>query len=144
MTQLTSIKVAAIVNAPVAEVWQAWNTPADIMQWNAADPSWHTTSSENHLRIGGKFKNRMEARDGSFGFDFEGTYDEVELYKRISYTMSDGRKATTLFTEQGNKTIIATTFDAETDNDPALQQQGWQAILNNFVTYMESKKLIHQ
>ena len=139
MEETTRIMVKATVNSPVAKVWEAWNTPGDIMQWNAADPSWHTPSSENDLRTGGKFKNRMEAKDGSFGFDFEGTYDKVELHKEITYTMSDGRKATTLFAEQDGKTKIQTTFDAETENDPELQKQGWQAILDNFVKYVESK-----
>src|SRR5690554_1092396 len=132
MGQVTRITVAATINAPVVKVWKAWNTPSDIMQWNAADPSWHTPSSENDLRVGGKFKNRMEARDGSFGFDFGGVYDKVELYKEITYTMGDGRKATTLFTDQDGKTLIETTFDAETENSPEMQKQGWQAILNNF------------
>lgn len=139
MAQLTRIRVEATVNAPVEKVWKIWNTPADIMQWNTADPGWHCPSSENDLRKGGTFKNRMEARDGSFGFDFEGTYDKVELHKEITYTMSDGRKTTTLFTEQDGKTKIETTFDAETENNTELQQQGWQAILNNFVKYVESK-----
>lgn len=138
MAQVSRITVEATVNTPVTKVWKAWNTPSDIMQWNSADPSWHCPSSENDLKAGGVFKNRMEARDGSFGFDFEGVYDKVELYKEIIYTMSDGRKATTLFTEQNGKTTIATTFDAETQNDPELQKQGWQAILNNFVKYLES------
>src|SRR5690606_27863466 len=113
----------------------------DIIRWNTADPGWHTPSSENDLRAGGRFKNRMEARDGSFGFDFEGIYDQVELYKEITYTMPDGRKATTLFTAQNDQTHIETTFDAETENDPEFQKQGWQAILNNFVKYVESGDL---
>ncbi len=138
MEEATKITVEAMVNSPVAKVWKAWNTPTDIMQWNFADPSWHSPSSENDLRVGGKFKNRMEARDGSFGFDFEGIYDQVELHKVITYTMGDGRKATTLFTEEDGKTHIQTTFDAETQNDPEMQKQGWQAILNNFVKYVES------
>lgn len=138
MTQVTRIKVEATVNAPVEKIWDAWNTPADIMQWNSPDPSWHCPSSENDLTVGGKFKNRMEAKDGSFGFDFEGTYDTVKLHREITYTMSDGRKATTLFSKQYGKTLIETTFDAENENDPEFQKQGWQAILNNFVTYVES------
>lgn len=138
MTQLTRITVEATVNAPVAKVWKVWNTPSDMMQWNTPDPSWHTLSSENDLSVGGKFKNRMEAKDGSFGFDFEGTYDSVVLHQEITYTMGDGRQATTLFTEQDGKTHLATTFDPETQNDPDFQQQGWQAILNNFVKYVES------
>lgn len=138
MKQVTRITVEATANAPVSNVWKTWNTPADIMQWNSPDPSWHSPSSENDLRTGGKFKNRMEARDGSYGFDFEGTYDRVELHKEISYIMPDGRKAITLFTPEDNRTHIATTFDAETENDPEFQKQGWQAILDNFVKYVES------
>lgn len=139
MAEQTKIKVEAIANAPVKKVWQVWNTPEDIMQWNTADSSWHTPSSENDLKTGGKFKHRMEAKDGSFGFDFEGVYDKVDLYKEIAYTMPDGRTAITLFTEKEGKTELSTIFDAETENDPELQKQGWQAILNNFVKYVESK-----
>lgn len=138
MAQSKRITVTTTVNAPVAKVWKTWNTPADIMQWNTPDPSWHTPSSENDLRDGGKFKNRMEAKDGSFGFDFEGIYDKVEHHKEITYTMSDGRSSTTLFSEQNGKTNIETTFDPETENDPEFQKQGWQAILDNFVKYVES------
>ncbi len=139
MAEQIKITVEASVNAPVEKVWQVWNNPADIMQWNTPDPSWHTPSSENDLRINGKFKNRMEAKDGSFGFDFEGTYDKVDRHKEIAYTMADGRTATTLFEEKDGKTTLATTFDAETENDPEVQKQGWQAILNSFVKYVESK-----
>lgn len=138
MAQLTKITVEATADAPVAKVWKAWNTPSDIIQWNTPDPSWHTPSSENDLRVGGKFKNRMEAKDGSFGFDFEGVYDTVEPHREITYTMGDGRQATTLFTEQDGKTHIATTFDPETENEPEFQKQGWQSILNSFIKYVES------
>jgi uncharacterized protein YndB with AHSA1/START domain len=137
MEQKIRITVAATANVHVAEVWKAWNTPSDIIKWNTPDPSWHTPSSENDLRVGGKFKNRMEAKDGSFGFDFEGTYTHVELHQEITYTMGE-REATTLFVAQDGKTIIQTTFDAETENDPEFQKQGWQSILNNFVKYVES------
>lgn len=140
MSKESRITVEAIADAPIAEVWRTWNTPADIMQWNAADPSWHSPSSENDLRVGGKFKHRMEAKDGSFGFDFEGTYDTVEAHKEISYTMPDGRKVSTLFTEKEGKTTIQTTFDPETENDPEFQKQGWQAILNNFVKYVDTAR----
>ncbi|MFA5245072.1 MAG: SRPBCC domain-containing protein [Pedobacter sp.] len=139
MTEQTKIKIEAIVNAPVEKVWKLWNTPADIMKWNTADPGWHTTSSENDLRINGKFKHRMEARDGSFGFDFEGTYDNIDSYKEIGYTMPDGRTATTLFSGEADKTTLITFFDPETENDPEFQKQGWQAILNSFVMYAESE-----
>lgn len=140
MPQAPRIKVGATVNAPVTKVWKAWNTPSDIMQWNSADPSWHCPKSENDLRTGGAFKNRMEAKDGSFGFDFEGIYDRVDLHQEISYTMSNGRKATTLFREHNGKTQIETTFDAETENETELQKQGWQAIIDNFIKYIESDK----
>lgn len=139
MTQLTKINVTAIVNAPVKAVWDTWNTPSDIIQWNSADPNWHCPTSENDLRVNGKFKNRMEAKDGSFGFDFEGVYDRVDLYKELSYSMSDGRRVVTVFTEKDGKTTLSTVFDAETENDFEVQKQGWQAILNNFVKYVESK-----
>src|SRR5690606_2171777 len=141
MAQVIRITVEATANAPVANVWKAWNTPSDIMQWNTPDPGWHTPSSENDLRVGGKFKNRMEAKDGSFGFDLEGVYDQVELHKEITYTMSDGRKSTTSFTAKNGQTHIETIFDAETENDPEFQKQGWQAILNSFVKYVEQTDL---
>lgn len=139
MAEQTKITVEATVNAPVEKVWQTWNNPADIMQWNAADPSWHSPRSENDLRVNGRFSHRMEAKDGSFGFDFEGTYNKVDLHKEISYTMPDGRTATTIFSEEDGKTKVATRFDAERENDPEFQKQGWQAILNNFVSYVENK-----
>src|SRR5690606_17269121 len=124
MTQATKITVEATANAPVEKVWKAWNTPGYIMQWNTPDPSWHSTSSEVDLREGGKFKTRMEAKDGSFGFDFEGMYDKVELHEEITYTMPDGRKATTLFADRNGRTHITTTFDPETQNAPEFQKQG--------------------
>ncbi|MDQ8052255.1 MAG: SRPBCC family protein [Pedobacter sp.] len=134
------IKVAATTAVPLAKVWEAWNTPADIMKWNTPDPSWHTPSSTNDLRVGGKFNNRMEAKDGSFGFDFEGVYDEVDHHQKITYTLGDGRQATTLFAEKDGQTTIETSFDPETQNAPEFQQQGWQSILNNFIKYVETKE----
>lgn len=139
MAEQTKIKIEAIVNAPVEKVWELWNNPADIIQWNSADPSWHTPRSENDLRVDGKFKHRMEAKDGSFGFDFEGIYTKVDLHQEISYVMADGRTATTLFINEAGKTALITFFDPENENDPELQRQGWQAILNSFVRYAESK-----
>lgn len=136
----TKIKVEAMVNAPVEKVWQVWNSPADIMQWNTADPSWHCPESQNDLRVNGTFKNRMEARDGSFGFDFEGVYDKVEQHREIGYTMPDGRKVHTLFASENGRTVMTTTFDAESVNDPEFQKQGWQAILDNFVKYVEASQ----
>lgn len=142
MTEQKRITVEATINAPVEKVWKAWNTPGDIVKWNTPDPSWHCPSSENDLRVNGKFNNRMEARDGSFGFDFEGIYNKVDVNREITYTMPDGRKVDTLFAEEGGKTTLITTFDPETQNAPELQKQGWQAILDNFVKYVESKSIV--
>ena len=138
MTTPQKISIGARVHAPMIKVWETWNAPEHIMQWNSADPGWHCPSSENDLQPGGRFRHRMEARDGSFGFDFEGIYDTVEPHKRIAYTMGDGRTVVTDFSEENDITTIETVFDAETENDPEFQQQGWQAILNNFVRYTES------
>lgn len=139
MTQTKRIQVEKTVNVPISMVWEAWNSPDDITQWNAADPSWHCPASENDLRAGGHFKHRMEAKDGTAGFDFKGQYDSVEPMREITYTMEDGRQATTTFTPQNNSTHILTSFDAETENDPEFQKQGWQSILNNFARYAELK-----
>ena len=125
----TKITVQALVNAPVKKVWEAWTTPAAIMQWNFASDDWYCPGAANDLRVGGKFTSRMEAKDGSFGFDFEGIYDEVVDLKKITYRMPDGRQATTTFTGKGEKTEVTTIFDAETENSVELQQGGWQAIL---------------
>lgn len=139
MVQHEKITVEANINAPVAKIWKAWTTPSDIMEWNTADPGWHCPSSENDLRAGGKFKTRMEAKDGSFGFDFEGTYDKVETNKEITYTMGDGRTATTIFKNENGSTTVTTAFDPESVNSIELQKNGWQAILNNFVKYVEQQ-----
>lgn len=140
MEQKERITVEVQVNVPVEQVWKYWNTPNDIIQWNSADPSWHSPSSENDLRVGGKFKHRMEAKDGSFGFDFEGVYDKIIPNREITYTMGDGRRSTTLFTEKEGVTHVETTFDAESENPVEFQKQGWQAILNSFVRYAEASK----
>lgn len=139
MSTNTKITVAAPVAAPIQKVWNAWNNPEDIKLWNTADPDWHCPSSENDLRTGGSFKHRMEARDGSFGFDFAGVYDIVIPNKEITYTMADGRMVTTIFEEKDGQVLITSTFDAEAENPAEFQQQGWQAILNNFVKYVTSQ-----
>ena len=133
------ITIETTVNAPLARVWESWTTPADIMAWNAASDDWHTTLSTVDLREGGTFSSRMEARDGSMGFDFEGTYDLVIPNKKIEYTMSDGRRVIIEFTSHGNQTHILETFEAETENPVELQQQGWQAIMDNFKKYTEKE-----
>lgn len=131
------ITVETLVNTPIEKVWQFWTKPEHITQWNNASEDWHTTRSENDLRIGGKFLSRMEAKDGSFGFDFEGVYDEILINEKISYTLLDDRKVTILFSQIDNKVKITEIFGAENENSIELQRQGWQAILNNFKIYVE-------
>ena len=133
------ITIKTVVNAPIKKVWDAWNTPADIQQWNSAQADWHTTRSSVDLREGGKFTSRMEAKDGSAGFDFEGTYTRVVPQQTIEYRMDDGREVQTNFVEQAGGTAITSVFDAETENPPELQRQGWQAILDNFRRHVEAK-----
>lgn len=134
----TVITVSANVQAPIENIWAAWNEPQHVTQWNSASPDWHTPTAENDLRVGGSFKYRMEAKDGSFGFDFEGVYDEVKPNELISYTMSDGRKVSTSFNTAGDATTVTTNFDAENENPVEMQQGGWQAILDNFKKYTEA------
>lgn len=107
------------------------------MQWNNASDDWHTPHAENDLRVGGKFLSRMEAKDGSFGFDFGGIYSEVKPFEKIKYGLEDGREVETTFAKNGENTEITTTFDAENENPIEMQQNGWQAILNNFKKYVE-------
>ena len=129
--------VETIINAPISKVWENWTEPKHITQWNHASDDWHTTHAENDLRVGGKFLSRMEAKDGSFGFDFEGVYAEIIPLKKIKHTLEDGREVETTFTENGEMTDILTKFDAENDNPIEMQKGGWQAILNNFKKYVE-------
>lgn len=132
------IAIEAHINARVETVWNAYNSAEDIMQWNHASDDWHCISSSNDLRIGGKFKNRMEAKDGSFGFDFEGTYTELKPFKKIAYTMSDGRKVEMDFETHKQQTRLYIRFEPETENPVDMQRDGWQAILDNFKKYVES------
>ena len=134
------ITVETIVKAEPNRVWDAWNNPADIKQWNNASDDWHTTSSSVDLREGGKFTSRMEARDGTQGFDFEGTYTRVEPDKTIEYRMGDGREVKVEFVPRADGVLVKETFDAEDENTPELQRQGWQAILDSFGRHVEAKK----
>jgi uncharacterized protein YndB with AHSA1/START domain len=133
------ITVTTAIKAPVARVWDAYNSPADIMQWNQASHDWHTPRATVDLRVGGKFLSRMEARDGSAGFDFEGTYTRVDPHRAISYRMADGRVADITFTGTGGATEVSVTFDAETENPVEMQRGGWQAILDSFGRHVESR-----
>ena len=131
------ITVQTAVNAPVEMAWEYWTTPQHIMQWNTAIDTWHCPSAENDLRVGGKFLYRMEAKDGSFGFDFGGVYDEVTENQVIRYTIGDGRKVTVRFTGNGKETTVVETFDPEGINPLDMQRTGWQGILDNFKKHVE-------
>ena len=132
------ITVQTTVSAPVEKVWEKWTNPDDIIKWNTASEDWHTTKAENDLRAGGKFSSRMEAKDGSFGFDFEAIYSELVAGEKFTYVMTDGRKASVNFNANAGKTEVVVTFDAETENSIEMQKAGWQAILNNFKNYTEN------
>jgi uncharacterized protein YndB with AHSA1/START domain len=136
----TRITVEAIVQCPIEKAWELWTSPEHIMKWNNASEEWHTPRAVNDLKVGGRFLSRMEAKDGSFGFDFVGVYDEVIVKERIAYTMGDGRIAIINFKPEGSDaTRITETFEAEGENPVEMQKEGWQAILNNFKKYAESK-----
>lgn len=132
------ITVSTTVDAPVEKVWKCFTTPQDITQWNSASPDWHTPKAENDLREGGNFNYRMEAKDGSFGFDFGGTYDAVVKHELIEYTIGDGRKVKVQFFPAGESTKVVEEFEAENQNSPELQKNGWQVILDNFKQHAES------
>ena len=133
------ITIETPIKAKLSQVWDSWSNPADIKQWNNAGDDWHTTRSEVDLREGGKFLSRMEARDGSAGFDFEGTYTRVVPHKVIEYRIADGREVKVEFTERAGDVLVKTTFDPESENTPELQRQGWQAIQDNFGRHVEAK-----
>ena len=132
------IAVETFVKGKLSQVWDAWNNPADIRQWNTAQEDWHTTRSTVDLREGGKFVSRMEAKDGSEGFDFEGTYTRIVPHEAIEYRMSDGREVRVEFVERAGGVLVKETFDPENENPPELQRQGWQAILDSFGRHVEA------
>jgi uncharacterized protein YndB with AHSA1/START domain len=137
ISERAQITVKSEVNAPVVMVWKMWTEPRHIERWNNASSDWHTPKAENDLRAGGRFLSRMEARDGSVGFDFSGTYNKVESNQSIEYTLDDDRKVLILFIPNGNITEIIETFEAENVYPAEMQQAGWQSILNNFKKYVE-------
>lgn len=131
------ITVEAVVNAPVEKTWEAYTNPEHITQWNHASDDWHCPSATNDVRTGGAFSIRMEAKDGSAGFDFAGTYDEVVPQQKISYTFG-GRKAEINFQPEGEATRVSVSFDPEEENPLEMQRAGWQAILENFKKHTEA------
>jgi uncharacterized protein YndB with AHSA1/START domain len=133
----TKITVKETVNADAKKTWDYYTNPQHITKWNFADPSWHCPSAENNMQVGGKYKARMEAKDGSFGFDFEATYTELVPGKKFTYLMGD-REASVTFNNLENKTEVTVVFDAENVNPIEMQRGGWQAILTNFKNYTEA------
>ncbi|MBX7154073.1 MAG: SRPBCC family protein [Bacteriodetes bacterium] len=133
----TKLTVSATIDADKNKVWNCYTQPEHITQWNFADPSWHCPHAENNMTVGGRYVARMEAKDGSFGFDFDATYTNIVPGNEFTYEFG-GRYATIVFTEQENQTTVTVTFDPETQNSLELQQAGWQAILNNFKQYTET------
>lgn len=131
------ITVQASVNAPLEKVWDHYTQPKHIVNWNFADTSWHCPAAENDMQVGGTYKARMEAKDGSNGFDFEAVYTEIVEKERFSYTFWD-RTATVTFQNLGAQTLVTVTFDPEDENPIDMQQAGWQMILNNFKSYTEA------
>ena len=134
----TVLTVENMINAAVEKVWQYWTKPEHITKWNNASDDWHTPRAENDLRVGGHFVSRMEAKDGSMGFDFGGIYDTVRNKEYIEYTIADGRKVKIFFSAQGNSTKVVESFEAENTNSIEMQQGGWQAIPDNFKKYTEA------
>ncbi len=132
------IKIAATINADVKKVWEYYTSPEHITKWNFADPSWHCPNAENDMKVGGKYRARMEAKDGSFGFDFEATYNSIVAGKSFTYTMPDNREVSVDFVNVNDKTGINIIFDAENQNPIEMQKAGWQSILDNFKKYTET------
>jgi uncharacterized protein YndB with AHSA1/START domain len=134
----TAITVSALIHASIDKVWRLWTQPKHIRHWNQASDDWHTPKANNDFRVGGNFLYRMETKDDRFGFDFSGVYDEIRADELIAATLDDGRRLRIEFTNKGNKTKVSETFDAEEENSVEIQQDGWQAILDNFKKYAEA------
>ncbi len=133
-----TVTVRATVKAPIETVWRAYTSPEHVTRWNFASEDWHCPSAEIDLIVGGKHWARMEARDGSFGFDFEGVYEEIKPQEMISLVLDDGRKVRATFSDIEGATIVETVFEAESENPIEMQRDGWQAILDNFKAHAES------
>lgn len=134
---MTLITIQTTIDANASAVWHAWTSPEHIVQWNHASDDWHSPAAANDLRVGGRFKFTMAAKDGSVSFDFTGTYTAVEPHAYLAYTLDDGRTVDVTFTPADKHTHIVERFEAETVNPPEMQQTGWQAILNNFKRHVE-------
>lgn len=134
--ETAKITVQTTVQADSKKAWDYYTQPEHITNWNFADPSWHCPSASNDLKVGGRYVARMEAKDGSFGFDFDATYTDIALGERLTYEFG-GRQATVMFKPQNEATEVTVTFDPETEHPVEMQKAGWQAILNNYKKYTE-------
>lgn len=137
-TKKTTITIEALINAPIEKIWDYWTNPEHITHWNFASDDWCAPAATNDLKVGGKFSYRMESKDGGMGFDFVGTYTDVQLHKTIAYTLEDDRNVKVDFVKEGDHYKVIESFEAEQTNPIELQQHGWQAILNNFKQHVES------
>ncbi len=134
------ISIQTKVNAPIETVWSAWITPEDVQNWNFASDDWACPKAHNNFAVGERFNYRMEAKDGSMGFDFEGTYTSITVHQLIEYKIDDDRKVRITFEKSNDGTLVVETFDAENENSAEMQRQGWQNILDNFKKHVESKQ----
>ncbi|MFA6024356.1 MAG: SRPBCC family protein [Candidatus Gracilibacteria bacterium] len=134
---MEKISIQVHIKAPLEKVWEHYTKPESITKWNFASDDWHCPKAECDLRPGGIFSSRMEAKDGSFGFDFSGTFDEVKTNELLTYSLGDARKVEVHFEAEGAGTIVTVLFDPESENSLELQRNGWQAILNNFKKFTE-------
>lgn len=137
LNTMNKITIQATVSADSKKAWDYYTSPAHITKWNFASDDWHCPNAENNMSVGGKYLARMEAKDGSFAFDFEAIYDEITPGKHFTFTMGDGRQVTVTFEDQGAETRVIVVFDPENENPLELQQEGWQMILNNYKKYTE-------
>lgn len=132
------ISVSVLLAEPIEKIWEAYTSPTDIVKWNFASDDWHCPSASVDLRVGGRFSSRMEAKDGSFGFDFEGTYTQIVDQQVIAYAFGD-RSAMVTFSETSEGVKVEVSFDAENENSADQQREGWQAILDNFASHVKAK-----
>lgn len=140
---MSKINIESVIEAPIEFVWEKYTNPNDIVKWNSASDDWHTTRAENDLKVGSKFLSRMEAKDGSMGFDFEGIYTSIINHQLIEYKLGDDRRIKVMFSQKNdnNSTRIEIEFDAESTHSLDMQKSGWQSILNNFKNYVEKNKV---
>ncbi|MDF1696258.1 MAG: SRPBCC family protein [Saprospiraceae bacterium] len=135
---MTTVTITAHITAKINKVWEYWTSPHHIIRWNFASPEWHCPTAEHDLQVGGNFKYHMAAKDGSMGFDYKGTFTQIQPEKVLAFTLEDNRKVSITFEETENGTRVTETFEIEDENTIEMQKQGWQAILNNFKAHVEA------